>query len=74
MSVRVRVVLVVMGGLVGALAAAQLILGRVLLTGTADIGTRVAHEHLGYTLVALTLAYVIVTTWVLLRLPSANQR
>lgn len=65
-----RAITVFLGAVVGSLAIAQLVLGRLLLAGTADIGLRVAHEHLGYTLVALTLLHVILCTWLILRKPT----
>lgn len=70
MSAVWKAVVAAAGALTGALAVAQLVVGRTLLSGTADIRLRVMHEHLGYTLVAATLLYVLLTSWIILRLPS----
>ncbi len=56
-----------LGMAVGLLAVVQFVLGRVLLTGTADIGIRMAHEHSGYTLTVLCLLYVALTVYLILR-------
>ncbi len=62
-----KVIVLLLGLAVGLLAVVQFVLGRILLTGTADIGVRMAHEHSGYTLTVLSLIYVCLTVYLILR-------
>jgi hypothetical protein len=70
MSSAMKAAVVVLALLVIILVAMQFVMGQSIYLGNPNPKIRVMHRHTGYTAVALTIVYVVVTAPMILRAPS----
>jgi hypothetical protein len=67
-----KLLLLLLGTAAAFLMVAQLALGQILLAGGGDMRARLlkTHQHTGYTTVAVVLAYVVVSLWLVVNSPT----
>lgn len=71
-----KLVLLVLGVLAAFLIVGQLAVGQIMLSGGGEMVTqlRKTHQHLGYTVVGVSLAYVLASLWMIVNSPTAPGR
>jgi cytochrome b561 len=67
-----KLVLLVLGVLSAFLIVGQLAVGQIMLSGGGELVTqlRKTHQHLGYTVVAVSLVYVLTSLWMIINSPT----
>ncbi len=68
MSSAMKATLLILGLLTAVFILAQIVMGQLILSGRADLIK--AHQHSGYTAVALALVYVALSLRVLMGIPT----
>lgn len=67
-----KLLLILLGTVSGFLMVGQLALGQLILSGA--MGTREklikAHQHTGYTTIAVSLVYVLLSLWTIINAPT----
>lgn len=71
MSATKRAVLILLGALTAVFLVAQVVLGQLILSGRANLIK--AHQHTGYTTVALGLVYLAASMIAILALPVRRE-
>ncbi len=67
-----KLLLILLGVVSAFFLVAQLALGQLILTGGTDMREKLikAHQHTGYTAIALALAYVLLSLWTVINSPT----
>ncbi|HEU5117988.1 MAG TPA: hypothetical protein VFT74_15295 [Isosphaeraceae bacterium] len=67
-----KLLLILMGVVSAFLMVAQLALGQLILSGATGTREKLikAHQHTGYSAIALALAYVLISLWTIINAPT----
>jgi hypothetical protein len=66
-----KIVMLALGFLAAFLIVAQLVLGQLILAG--NTGLVKAHQHSGYTAVAVSLIYILTSLWFAITAPTRTK-